>query len=463
MSSCSRSAYRHILLAALLQLGATQLWAAEPLLAPPGSPLAIRQEYQAQFDRRDWTAATTTAQRLLDAARAKAKTDPLGVVDALVLLGNAEVGAKNMVGAETHFAEALQLVEQRVGAASSRLIEPLRGLGFSLAAQGKHEVAVPLMERALVIWRRNYGLFDTNQQGLLRNLAESEAAIRRIAEGERHMLYLLGIGERNFGRQDPRLVPVLCIVGNWYVQAGLVAAAREKFRMALDIVDAKLGKNNLGAVEPLRGLAASYVDELLLANYGPKPEERDRQTNTLGVSNDTRPTNPRYLNPEGDRVLSRALKILDANPERSPAVLVDTLIQQGDLLQLRNNFSQALPYYRRAAVTMIADPKAQPGEVNPLAFPAQIYFPVPLLAIRNLNRPPEEVVERFVQAEFTVTEQGGVKDIRVAEQDATPRQIAETLDAVRASRYRPKFVNGEPVETTAVVYRQVFKQRKEAE
>jgi outer membrane biosynthesis protein TonB len=88
---------------------------------------------------------------------------------------------------------------------------------------------------------------------------------------------------------------------------------------------------------------------------------------------------------------------------------------------------------------------------------------VTLLAIRNFNRPPEELVERFVQAEFTVTAQGGVKEIRVAEQDATPRQIAETLDAVRASRYRPKFVNGEPVETTAVIYRQVFKQRKEAE
>jgi tetratricopeptide (TPR) repeat protein len=465
MTPCSRSTCRHLLLGALLQLGAAQLWAAEPVAAvaipPAGSVQAIRQEYQAQYERLDWTAAATTAQRLVDAARAK-KTDPLALADALVLLGNAEIGGKNMTGAETHFAEALQLVEERVGATNSRLIEPLRGLGFALAAQGKHDVAVPLMERALVIWRRNYGLFDPKQQGLLRNLAESEAANRHITEGERHILYLQSIGERRFGREDPRLVPVLCIVGEWYVQANLLTLAREKFRAALDIVDEKVGKNSLIAVEPLRGLANSYVSELRLANFGPRSDDRDR-TNAIGVSNDTRATNPRYLNPDGERVLARALKILDSNPERPPALLVETLIQQGDLLQLRNNFEQALPYYRRAAVTMSADPSARPGTINPLEFPTQVYFPVPLLAIRNLNRPPEEVVERFVEAEFTVTAQGAVKDIKVAEQDATPRQIAETVEAVRVARYRPKFVNGDPVDTTAVVYRQVFKQRKDAE
>jgi tetratricopeptide (TPR) repeat protein len=462
MTACNRSTYRHLLLGAMLQLGATQLWGAEPLSTPiPAAvPASLRQEYQAQFDKRDWGAAITTAQQLVDAARAKAKTDPLGLVDALVLLGNAEVGGKNMLSAETHFAEALQLVEQRVGATSTRLIEPLRGLGFSLAVQGRHDVAVPLLERALVIWRRNYGLFDPKQQGLLINLAESEAASRRIVEGERHMLYLQSIGERSFGRDDPRMVPVLCTVGDWYVQANLLTAARDKYRSALEIVENKLGKNSLNAVEPLRGLANSYVSELLAVNTGPRTEDR---TNAIGLSNDSRATNPRFLNPEGDRALARALKIIDSNTDTPPSLLVATLLQQGDLLQLRNNFDQALPYYRRAAATMIADPKAKPGAVNPLEFPAQVYFPLPLLAIRNLNRPPEEVVERFVQAEFTVTQQGGVKDVKVTEQDATPRQISETLEAVRAARYRPKFENGEPVETTAVIYRQVFKQRKEAE
>lgn len=497
MSPCSRSAYRSILLAALLQCGATQLWAAEPaktpavpnapqvkspakttapnaaankttvspapIAAPTPTPAAIRQEYQGQFERRDWTAAIASAQKLLDAARLRAKQDPLGLAEALVLLGNAEVGAKNMVGAEEHFAESLKLVEDRVGPTSGRLIEPLRGLGIAMAAQNRHEEAVPLMERALVLWRRNYGLFDTNQQGLLRSLAESEVQIRRIDEGQRHMLYLLSISERNFGRNDPRVVPALCLVGNWYIEAGLIASAREKFRIALDIIEDKLGKNSLGAVEPLRGLASSYVSELILANYGP-PQDRDRpSSNPVGIATDPRPTNPRNLSPETERSLTRALKILDANADRSPDVLVETLIQQGDILQLRGLFDQALPYYRRAATLLSTELKAKSTEFDPLSFPAQIYYPVPLLAIRNLNRPPEEVVERFVQAEFTVTAQGSIKDVKVSEQDATQRQIAETVESIRAARYRPKFVNGEPVETLGITHRQVFRQRKEAE
>jgi hypothetical protein len=255
------------------------------------------------------------------------------------------------------------------------------------------------------------------------------------------------------------------VVGNWYVENALVQAGREKFRIALDIVDAKLGKNNLAAVEPLRGLAFSYVSELVLSNYGPKVEDRDRQGSNsgVGVTADARPLNPRYLSPESDRVLGRALRILDSNPERSSQVLIETLIQIGDILQLRSLFDQALPYYRRAAVMLTAEPNAKPGDATPLSFPVQIYYPVPLLATRNLNRPPEEVVDRYVQVEFTVTAQGVVKDARVTDKDASQRQAAEALESIRMARYRPKFVNGEPVDTNDFIYRQVFKQRKDAE
>jgi TonB family protein len=90
-----------------------------------------------------------------------------------------------------------------------------------------------------------------------------------------------------------------------------------------------------------------------------------------------------------------------------------------------------------------------------------VYLPTPLLATRNRTRPDFEVEEKFVQVEFTVTSEGAVKNARVIDQNGSSRQSSETLDAIQSARYRPKFVNGEPVETTAVVYRQMFRQRKE--
>lgn len=68
-----------------------------------------------------------------------------------------------------------------------------------------------------------------------------------------------------------------------------------------------------------------------------------------------------------------------------------------------------------------------------------------------------------MSVQFTVTGSGDVQDAKVIEQNGSQRQASETLEAVRSSRYRPKFVNGEPVETQGVVNREVFRIRKQGD
>jgi len=55
-----------------------------------------------------------------------------------------------------------------------------------------------------------------------------------------------------------------------------------------------------------------------------------------------------------------------------------------------------------------------------------------------------------------------VTDAKVTEANGTQRQAADALAAIRAARFRPKFVNGEPVETTGMTNREVFRTRKES-
>jgi TonB family protein len=74
----------------------------------------------------------------------------------------------------------------------------------------------------------------------------------------------------------------------------------------------------------------------------------------------------------------------------------------------------------------------------------------------------EQVDERFVQVQFTVTDSGDVEDAKITEANGTQRESADTLAAIRAARFRPKFVNGEPVETTGMTNREVFRTRKES-
>ena len=378
----------------------------------------------------------------------------------MVLLGNAQLGSRNLVGAEIAYQEALGIVEPRVGPVSEKLLDPLRGLGYTYAAEGKHEKAVPVLDRALTVSRRNYGLFDINQQGLLRQLASSLTATDEPLEAEKHIRYLLLIGERSYGSSDPRMIPLMCMVGDWYAQIGSMTSARQYFRDAFELAEAKVGKVSLAVIEPLRGLADSYRRELFLTGAGILRQPEYEPGFGDGTSRETRPITAQFLNSEGERALLRAVKVLESIPDRPTALMVETLVDAGDWYQIRSQPQKAFPFYRRAAALI---KPAEAGDATSLtfAFPVQVYLPTPLLATRNRTRPDAEVDERFVQVEFTVTNEGAVKDARIVDHDGTSRQSAETLDAIQAARYRPKFVGGEPVETLAVTYRQTFRQRKD--
>jgi tetratricopeptide (TPR) repeat protein len=437
-------------------LTASPPWAAD--ITRPES----QQEYWAQFDHRDWTAAIATAQALVASARERASEQPLKLVEALSLLGNAQLGQGDYISAEATFGEALQIAERNSGSMSANLLDPLRGLGYTLAASGRHAEAVPHLERALIIARRSYGLFDVGQQGILRQLAASMTKTGRTAEAERHMTYLLRVGERTYGRRDPRLVPLLCVIGKWYADTANFQQARLTYRNALDIVERKLGRGDVAAVEPLRGFAGTFTLELLYSTMGLKITQERQPSAADGTSTEYKALNPRYLSEDGEEALTRAIAILESHPNGTRDTLIDTLIQLGDWFQIKHLPDKAMPFYRRAAASVVSS-EAAGSAPAPLSFPVRVYYPIPILATRNVTLPAEQVDERYVQVEFTVTGQGDVANARVTDENGTARQVSETLQAIRAARYRPKFVNGEPVATTGMTDRAVFRMRKQPE
>lgn len=433
-----------------------------PAIAAPPPPQRpeSQQEFWARYDKRDWSAAIEEARRLVEQARGEAKTQPLALANALTLLGNAQLNGGDKVNAETSYREALQIVESQGGGAGPALLDPLRGLGYTLALLERHEEAVPYLERSLVISRRTLGLFDPSQQGVLRQLATSLTHTGRVVDGAKQMMYLLRIGERAYGEHDPRMAPILCIVGDWYVDTGNFMLGRDRYREALQLVERKLGKNDPALVNPLRLLARSYVQEIYFFTQGYQPLQERAPFDPQSL--EPKGANPKYLSTEGERSLQRALAILDARPDTTPALLNDTLIQLGDWHQVKHQSDKALIYYRRAASLIASiDTSSPEAAAAPLSFPVRVYYPLPPLAMRNRQLTPEQTDEKFVAVQFTVTDTGDVQDAKVIEQNGTQRQASEALQAIRAARYRPKFVNGEPVETQGMINREVFKMRKQ--
>jgi tetratricopeptide (TPR) repeat protein len=441
-------------------LGLTTLPVAPTAAAPPPHRPESQQEYWARYDKRDWSAAIQEARRLVERANETAKQKPQELASALTLLGNAQLSSGDKISAELSYREALRITELRGNPTDPALLDPLRGLGYTLALLERHDEAIPYLERALLVSRRAYGLFDMGQLGLLRQLANSLTQTGRLVDGAKQMLYLQRVGERTYGERDPRMAPLLCVVGDWYIDTGNFALGRDRFRDAIHIVERKLGKNDPALVQPLRGLARSYVQEIYFFSHGYQPLQDRTLIDPTNV--EPRGINPKYISSDGERALQRALTILDARPDTTQAVLSDTLIQFGDWYQVKHQPDKAMVYYRRAAsLTASADPASPEAAVSPLSFPVRIYYPMPPLAMRNRQLSPEQVDEKYVSVQFTVTGTGDVEDAKVIDHNGTQRQASEALEAIRASRYRPKFVNGEPVNTEGVINREVFKMRKQ--
>ena len=84
--------------------------------------------------------------------------------------------------------------------------------------------------------------------------------------------------------------------------------------------------------------------------------------------------------------------------------------------------------------------------------------PLPIVKVAPIypRRAQERELEGWVLLEFTVTKLGAVTDIVVLEAD--PPRIFNTaaVSAAAKFKYKPKVVNGEPVDTTGVLHRISF-------
>ena len=162
------------------------------------------------------------------------------------------------------------------------------------------------------------------------------------------------------------------------------------------------------------------------------------------------------LTPEGEEALKRALRIVEADPEASPQTRIDTLLQMGDWYQIKKLPREALPYYQRAWQLSRTAPHPPSSASTTLNVPVRVYYPQPQIVAAVPAVHAEEMRSHYVQVEFTVAADGSVRDARIVDHDTRDQYAQEIFDAVRASRFRPKFVDGQAVAAPGITYREVF-------
>jgi TonB family protein len=394
----------------------------------------------------------------VNAARSRADAEPLALEDALTAAGDAFLDASQYAKAEASYNEALQLAERHAGLESERVLAPLLGLGKTLAASGRHQQAVPRLQRALAIQRSQYGLFDLRQQDTLKTLAASLTKLDRLDEAQDLMIYRVRTAEKNYGEGTPKVIPAVCDLGDWFAEVGMSAAARMTFQMALNIAGDKESLSAPILVEPLRGIARTYMRRMSYPkDWRPRPRSRPCGPGPFWCELGRGPdVGPEGLNREGEQALQRALRILEADPGASRQTLIETLIQMGDWRQIQKAPGDALPYYQRAWKLIHEAASLPSSTATALNVPVRVYYPTPQIVSDVPEVSAEEMRSNYVQVEFTVAADGSVRDARIVDHDTREQYAQEIFDAVRAARFRPKFIDGQAVAATGITYREVF-------
>ncbi len=315
-------------------------------------------------------------------------------------------------------------------------------LGNSLAASGHHDEAVPHLQRALSIQRSQFGLFDLRQDDTLKTLAASLTALNRVPEAQDLMLYRVRLAEKNYGEANPRVIPSLCELGDWFSENLLSAEARLVFQTALNIVGATPALRDPIIVEPLRGMART---RMRAQSY---PQSGDGR---LVIAK------RREFDQEGEIALKKAVQIVETEPSPvTPATRIETLLQMGDWYQIKKSPREAFTYYQRAWQLIRAAPGLPESVTNAFNVPLRVYYPTPPIVTHIPEAAPEDTRFHHVQVEFTVAADGSVKNAHIVEHDTRDKYARDVLDAVSDSRFRPKLVDGQPVAAEAITYREVF-------
>ncbi|MGC4029445.1 MAG: tetratricopeptide repeat protein [Steroidobacteraceae bacterium] len=434
-------------------LGIALLAAAAQAQEPTATPavpaderLAANQEFRAAFDAGRYGEALPAAARVVEITRSQFGSEAPELVNPLTNLGTTYYRLQQYGTALDTYRAALGLLETDADTANPRLVAPLQGLGLSLRALDRDEEAIVPLKRAVDILRNREGLFALQQLPLLRPLAQAYMGAHRIDDAGSTQQYALTVAETAWGRNDPRLLPILDEAARWNEDAGRYAPAHLLHTRAVQIADRQVAGGHVLAVAGLRGIARTYrhaflngeIEEPVAATAGPLGSD-PLLTRTA--------TSPPVA---GEQALRRALDLMQALTPDDAQLRGEVLTDLGDWYLTAGLTARAVAAYRDAWSSL-----QTAGAADLLATPAPLTYRPPSIAVSRRTEDPARFEEQDIDFMVSVDAQGEVREATAANPVAA-RESAEraVATALRRARFRPAIIDGATVTKTQVPFRE---------
>ena len=406
---------------------------------PPGADAGDRDRFAAfaeSMSNGSVSEAEILAKQMVETASA-AGTDGMHRAHALQNLAVAQQVAGEYASARQNFNASILAVAGAHDNLSPELVSPLRGLAATFVSTQQPEQAFAAYDRALHVSNVNFGPHSLEQlpilegkMQLLLELDDPGAAsdvLDRI-----HMLYT-----RKFERYSEEMLPALYLQAETNSRLGALHGEREAWRHILAIKSRTLDENDPALIEPNIRLATIYM--------------RAMQKDAFRAVSSS----------SAERHLKTALRIANESPAATVGMRRDALLSLGDFYTLFDLKARARRYYAEAWELLSSDNGLLADRARNFDAPVPLSRPSPdRYAHIEMMSDYEQIeqddyLEGEVTVRFLVDERGRTQDLDVvaAMPENFTRMEIRARNAVDGFIYRPRFVEGQPVDTEGLEYR----------
>jgi tetratricopeptide (TPR) repeat protein len=377
----------------------------------------LRELRDARVEVQDFAAALEPAETVVAELEGQGAK---GIAGDVLMLGRIHAGLRDFEAAELDYLKAIEMISDEDGEFTPALVDIHQALGRVYINARRFPEAIAVLEQGQAISRRNEGLFNVDQSGLIDDLTLAQLGTGNTIAARDLQVERLENAQRRFGDDDSRLIPFHTHLGDYYDSSRLRVSAREQYSRALELSEVHYGTQSNQAVALLRRL--TEID-LMLDDETPARE--------------------------------RLEAVLASDAEISPIERGLSLATLGDWAIVNELTELATTNYDEAYRLLDQSPGVD--AVQFFATPKMLNFVPPLSSVdRGARSLPWTWGD--LELEFEVSADGRVRNVDAVSMEPRIRDLRnDFVRRMREAYFRPRLIDGRPVTTEDVRYRQSFR------
>lgn len=342
-----------------------------------------------------------------------------------------------------NFTSAIEIIEVLEDRLNESLVNPLKGLGAAQLSLGRPDLAMQSFQRATHITHVNEGPHNIGQVEILESLAEATVRMGELREARDVLDRIHMINVRHFKDDALGLLPSLMRRAAWQHRAGYYNDERATYRRAIRIIESSTGKNDPRLITPLIKLGESYYFFNALA---------ESSSGIISVTS-------------GETYFKRAVRIAERTQDLPWLELANTRLALADYYAYVEAHNRARKIYQQVWNELSGDEDRLEMRRELLEGPVtlrQDSLPTHAGGPKDQARDPSGLLTGTVRVDYTVSMRGRVRELRT---EVSPTEFTDMQRMVhrevRRRVFRPKLVNGVPVEADNQVFVHEFYYRQE--